>query len=299
MDVGEVVARLYGGPPEDFVATRAEAVARARAAGDRELAAQLGALRKPTVAAWLVNLLAHHRPDLVGGLLSLAGELREAQRELRGPQLRELSVRRRDTVTALVRAAAELAAGAGRTDRDKLPLAEVEQTLNAALSDQELAAEVRAGRLTRPLEYAGFGETPRPQLRLLHGGVTGPEPEPAGEPSPVRPRTAAGRTDRPTVDVDPVEPPEMDEGGSVGTGEKSSQESVVSRRKQVKAARRGVLEASTRLANARSSARAAQVVLDAARAKLEAADQRVAQAEEQVRAAQERLDEFSEEDLVL
>src|SRR5687768_1394812 len=104
-----VVARLYAVPPEDFVAVRSEEVARARKARDTGLAAAIGKLRKPTLAAWLVNLLAHERPDLVAELLELAAELRDAQRELRGAELRELSTRRRATVGALAKEAARLA----------------------------------------------------------------------------------------------------------------------------------------------------------------------------------------------
>jgi hypothetical protein len=168
-------ARLYSAPPEEFVALRNEEVARARKARDTALAGAIGKLRKPTVAAWLVNRLAHERPDLVEELLELAEELRTAQRELRGADLRELSTRRRSTVAALAREAARLA-GPGRAN---LPVAEVEATLAAALADPEVAAAVRAGQLTKALEYTGFGETPRPQLRLVQGG----EPAAAAQPS--------------------------------------------------------------------------------------------------------------------
>ena len=161
-----VVARLYAAPPEEFVAVRTEEAARARKARDTGLAGAIAKLRKPTVAAWLVNLVAHERPELVDELLELAEELRTAQRELRGADLRELSTRRRATVGALAREAARLAG----PDRGNLPLAEVEATFAAALADAEVAAAVRQGRLTKALEYTGFGETPRPQLRLVQGG---------------------------------------------------------------------------------------------------------------------------------
>ncbi|GAA2367729.1 hypothetical protein [Dactylosporangium salmoneum] len=165
----DVIARLYAAPPEDFIRLRGEEVAKARQARDTGLAAALGKLRKPTVAAWLVNRLAHERPDLVASLLELAEQLRSAQRELRGADLRELSVRRRSTVSALAREAVRLA-GPGRGN---LPVTEVEATFAAALADAEVAAAVRQGRLTKALEYTGFGETPRPNLRLVQGSSTG------------------------------------------------------------------------------------------------------------------------------
>jgi hypothetical protein len=167
----EVVAQLYALPPEEFTAARGEAVAAARTAGDRDLAKQIGALRRPTVAAWLVNLLAHQRPDLIGDLLALGDAMRTAQRNLRGDELRELSGRRRSMVSALARESRALAVAAGRGVRAALPLDEVENTLTAALADPEVAEEVRRGQLVKPVEYAGFGEQPRPQLRLVHGGA--------------------------------------------------------------------------------------------------------------------------------
>ncbi|WP_329104462.1 hypothetical protein OG792_29755 [Micromonospora sp. NBC_01699] len=167
----DLVERLYTAPPDGFVAARAAAVAAARAAGDEATARQIGRLRKPTVAAWMVNLLAIRRPDLVAELVDLADALRTAQRELRGPQLRELSAQRRGTVSALVAQARALATGAdARLAAGKLPLAEVETTLQAALADLDVAEQVRSGRLVRAASYAGFGEVPRPQLRLVAGG---------------------------------------------------------------------------------------------------------------------------------
>jgi hypothetical protein len=167
----EVAAELYALPPEEFTAARGEAVAAARKSGDRELAGQIGGLRRPTVGAWLVNLLAHQRPDLIGELLALGEQMRAAQRNLRGDELRELSTQRRGMVSALARESRALAVAAGRGVRAVLPLGEVENTLTAALADPEVAEEVRLGRLVKPIEYAGFGEQPRPQLRLVHGGA--------------------------------------------------------------------------------------------------------------------------------
>jgi hypothetical protein len=159
VEVPEQVAdQLYAVPPRRFVAAREAAVARARAAGQGEVAQVIAGLRRPTVAAWLVNLLALHRPEQVAELAELSEALREAQRERRGGTLRDLSARRRSVVSALVRTAEALAR---ETDAEsggaKLPLAEVESTLTAAVADPGVAAQVRAGRLQRAAQYAGFG----------------------------------------------------------------------------------------------------------------------------------------------
>jgi hypothetical protein len=190
----EAVERLYAAPPDGFIAARAEAAEQARTAGDDATAREIGKLRKPTVAAWLVNLLAIRRPDLIDELGELSAALRTAQRELRGAQLRELSAQRREVVSAVVEEARKLAVraqpGLGKA---KLPLAEVETTLNAALADEEVAEIVRSGRLVRSVEYAGFGEVPRPQLRLLTGD--GEEQD-----RPARPGGKPGRAGEPELD---------------------------------------------------------------------------------------------------
>ncbi|MDR7280747.1 hypothetical protein [Catenuloplanes atrovinosus] len=193
MTVGaDLVWRLYGEPPERFTAARDRAVAEARARGDAAGAKEIAALRKPTIAAWLVNLLAIRRPELLADLAALAGEMRAAQRELRGAQLRELSAQRRRVVSSLVAEVRTLAGAAG-VSTAKLPLNEVEDTLNAALSDEGIAASVRSGRLLRPVSYAGFGEVPRPRLRL----VTAEPGAASEEDGPGRARPGETRTSRP------------------------------------------------------------------------------------------------------
>jgi hypothetical protein len=172
----DLIRSLYEAPPDGFVAARAAAIADARKSGDKDAAKRYAALRKPTVAAWLVNLLALRRPELIDDLVELSTALREAQRGLQGGQLRELSDQRRRVVSALVAAARKLAVEEDPSlSAGKLPLAEVEATLTAALAEPEIAEQVRSGRLVRAATYAGFGEVPRPRLRLVTAD------EPAGE----------------------------------------------------------------------------------------------------------------------
>jgi hypothetical protein len=162
-----LIRRMYEAPPDSFVATRSAAIADAKKAGDKETVKRLTALRKPTVAAWLVNLLALRRPELIDQLVELATALRAAQRSLQGDELRELSTQRRQIVSALVNEARKLAVAEDRSLASKLPLGEVEATLTAALAEPEIADQVRSGRLIRAATYAGFGEVPRPRLRLV------------------------------------------------------------------------------------------------------------------------------------
>jgi hypothetical protein len=171
-----VADRLYAVPPATFVGARDDAVAAARAEGDKVSAKAIGALRRPTVAAWMVNLLALQQPEKLDELFAIGAELRSAQSNLRGGALRDLTAKRRKAVASLVNAAVALAVKAG-VAKPGLPTTEVEMTLTAALADEDIAADVRSGRLVKTAHYDGFGAMPRPDLQLVPGGK--PEHEPA------------------------------------------------------------------------------------------------------------------------
>ena len=149
----ETAARLYALPPEDFTAQRDEAAKAAKAAGDAPGAKAVKALRKPSMAAWLVNGLARQDPDLLEQLLSLGPALAQAQAAGQGDALRQLGAQRRELVGAVTSRAVELSGRTATTAvRD-----EVSATLEAALADPASADAVRSGRLVRALSYAGFG----------------------------------------------------------------------------------------------------------------------------------------------
>ncbi len=156
MTLEDVADELYSVQPAEFVAARAARVAEARESGDKELASAIGKLRKPTVTAWTVNLLARSAPDDVDALLRLGDALRTAQRELSGEQLRTLTTQRQQVVNALSRRAGALAAEAGKPVNEGV-LREVGQTLTAALADPQVAEQVRTGTLATAASYEGFG----------------------------------------------------------------------------------------------------------------------------------------------
>src|SRR5262245_3148921 len=147
---------LYTLPPKEFTAARDEQVAAARNAGDRGLAAELGALKRPTVGAWLVNLVALRRPDAVESLVGLGQTIRDAQGAVSASELRDLSARRRSELDAVLALVRDLAAQAGQA-ATPAQLTEVEGTLAAAMADPGAADEVRAGRVLKALTYSGFG----------------------------------------------------------------------------------------------------------------------------------------------
>lgn len=164
-----IADRLYAVPPARFVSARDEAVTAAKSAGDRASAKTIAALKRPTVAAWMINLLALRQPDQLDELFQLGAQMRTAQSNLHGSQLRELTSQRRAAVNKLVNQSVSLAVKAGAA-RASLPTTEVEMMLSAALADDEIASDVRSGRLIRTAQYDGFGAMPRPDLQLVPGG---------------------------------------------------------------------------------------------------------------------------------
>jgi hypothetical protein len=181
-EVEEAADQLYALSPREFTAARDARAKEAKDAGDKEAAAEIKALRKPTVTAWLANQLVRQHADEVRPLLELGSALREATATLSGPQLRELSRQRNDVVRALVRKARRLAAEAGQAVSEDVARG-LEETLNAALADPAQAELLLQGRMSVQLKHSGYGPP------------EGPSP-PGGKP-PAAPakakRTAAGR----------------------------------------------------------------------------------------------------------
>src|SRR5688572_13787198 len=175
-ELAEAVAALYQAPPEDFVSARAERVKALRDTGDKDAAKQVAALRKPTVGAWLVNLLVGDDPSLSDQVSALADQLRTAQEQLSGEDLRALGRQRQELVSGLVARARALAKDAGRSVTGSVLDTEVESSLRAALADPDVAREVLSGQLTHATEFTGFG-APSP-VRDGGGRVTKKAPGP-------------------------------------------------------------------------------------------------------------------------
>jgi hypothetical protein len=144
-------AHLYGLDLEEFISARDALVKELRAGGDREGAAAVKKLAKPTRAAWAVNRLVRDRPDEIAALVAAGTALAGAQEQLLdgadADVLRSAAVAARALVDAL---AAE--APVDGAARDK-----VRATLHAATVDADVRAEVAAGRVVKERSAAGFG----------------------------------------------------------------------------------------------------------------------------------------------
>ena len=153
------IDRLYGLPLGDFTKERDALARRLRSEGRRDDAAEVAALRKPVLAAWVVNRLARERRERVGGLVAAAAAIRAGE-----PDAGE---RFRRAVDDLLRDARELLSADGRPATDAV-LRDVATTIrSAAAADPE---QLTGGRLTEPIEATGFeamagAAPPRTQVR--------------------------------------------------------------------------------------------------------------------------------------
>ena len=164
--IDEIADQLYAVPPDEFIAKRDEFVRSAKAEGDHPRAAAVAAFRKPSTGAWLANQLIRERRNDVTALLDLGDALRDAQSRLEGDQLRELSRRRREAVSALVHQARQLAVRLGRPVGDDVGR-QLEETLEAALGSPDAAKELEVGRLTTTLQRSGGFAPAAPDLRAV------------------------------------------------------------------------------------------------------------------------------------
>ncbi|MBM7805328.1 hypothetical protein JOD57_001165 [Geodermatophilus bullaregiensis] len=262
MDLDEVADELYGLPPGEFVAARTEAARRARAAGDRALAGEIGALGRPSTAAWACNALVRDRPDEIAGLVELGDLLREAQQTLAGDELRALGTQRSRLLAALTRQARVLAARLGHPLSEAVA-GQVEETLRAALADPDAGEALLAGRLTGALSYQGLGPGlgSRPDLRVV------PPPRPA---RPATPAEAPARRSRSGED-------------------ERARRAAEERRRAAEERRRREVEAARE--EARAAAAAAEEAADAARA----AHDRAARAAERQQELLDRAEELAAE----
>ena len=188
MDLDTAANELYALSPDDFIERRQQLVAEARQAKDRELANQIGQLRRPTRTAWLINLLARHEPEPLNALFELGAALQDAQQRMAGDELRQLSAERRKAVDALAQRAVELGREHGYNAPDGA-VQEVGQTLQSALGDREIADVLRAGQLTQAVTYGGFG--PTDLASALGASLPTKTPsEPKEKPAPAEPAAA-------------------------------------------------------------------------------------------------------------
>jgi hypothetical protein len=253
-------AHLYGLDLEEFVPARDALAKELRAGGDRDGAAAVKKLAKPTRAAWAVNRLVRDRPDEIAALVEAGAALAGAQEQLLdgadADVLRGAAVVARALVDAL---AAE--APVDGAARDK-----VRATLHAATVDPEVRAEVAAGRVVKERSAAGFGG-----LEALIAAGRGREDGGAVRPAKRRGTKARAGAVEPEAEEEEALPPPKPKG--------PAKRELRRRRDALRRATEAEADAESTVAGARRALEQVEATLTARRADLEQAESTLADAQ--------------------
>jgi hypothetical protein len=222
-ELAGIAGPLYALPYGEFVAARTAAAKEVSSVGvtaaeQRALAAEVRALPKPSVAAWAVNMLAAHSPELLRELAGLGTSMQAAQDALDAADLRRLAQQRRQLLAGAVKTAQALAAQHGRAISAAVAT-EVEQTLRAATADPGAAAAVQSGCLLRTLSADGV------DVVDLAGAVAVPGSRAAAAPGPgAAPGAASVRGTEPAPDARESEPADLAAHRGEAAGGKSAEQ---------------------------------------------------------------------------
>ena len=151
-DLLSIADELYGLALAEFTPARD---ARAKELKGTDLAKQVKALKKPSLAAYVVNLLVRRDTEQVEQVLAVGEALRAAQESMSGEELRALTRQRRQLTAAVTTQARRTAREEGTKVTDAVA-DQVEATLTAAMVDADCAKAVRSGLLVAALSTTGL-----------------------------------------------------------------------------------------------------------------------------------------------
>jgi hypothetical protein len=300
-----IAEELYSLPPTEFTGTRNQWAKHTRADGDPELAKRVGELRKPSVSAWVVNMMMRHQGEQMAQVLDLGASLRQAQSDLDGDALRELTRQRRQLTTAVTHQGRTLAAELGQKVTETVA-DQVQSTLHAAMVDEQAAAAVRSGMLVAALAATGVDGADVADAVAVPAAI--------GLTARPRSRPAPQRAERADLSVVPEPDPQPDAEQKARQAERTAAQEAVDRAmqaaddaqrrlrkatKRVKRIEAGTLQAADELDQARRRVAELEHALEglddaaaAAADKQERAEQRYAEAQRALEAAQASLSEL-------
>jgi hypothetical protein len=276
-DADPRVDELFALPPEEFTAARNALATALRGDGDRERAAEVTRMRRPTVAAWAVNQTVRRHRDRFDELLAAGARVRTAQRRalsgVRASGMRDATRVRRAAIEALADAAVTILTGHGVAAESHR--GDIVATFDAASADEQAAAVVGAARLSATLPVAsGFGALDGLQL------VTAPDAD--GAATAVDSDAAAA-----DAAADDVTGPDAAEARERARREEE-------RAEVRRAAMRAVADARWRLADAQGTADRADAEASRASARADAADQTATVAEDKARRLRQEAEQLAE-----
>jgi uncharacterized phage infection (PIP) family protein YhgE len=182
-DLLEIADELYALALGDFTPARN---AKVKELKGTELAARVKSFKKPSLAAWVVNLLVRHETEQVEQVLTVGSALREAQASMSGDELRALTKQRRQLTAAVTTRARGLAREHGQKVTEAVA-DQVEATLTASMVDEGCGAAVRSGLLVVALSATGVDEVELDRAVAL--------PEALGFTAPARDDVPVGKPD--------------------------------------------------------------------------------------------------------
>ena len=155
-ELRERVDELFREPPEGFTAARNALVRELRGEGERDAGDEVKALRRPGVAAWLVNRVSLDDPDAIAQFTAASEGLQAAQRRVveegeGADELRTAAAAEREKLSQLVDAARAIARELDRKE-SRAVFEQVQSSLQAAATDPDVLELVREGRLDKPRE---------------------------------------------------------------------------------------------------------------------------------------------------
>ena len=173
VDLAAGIDRLYALPLEEFIAARNELARDLKKDGDADAAAEVAALKKPTLVAWAVNQLAHTRRREVDLLLDAGKRLVDAQQASIAKGNRTELDTAQTSLRNAVRGLTEAAAGILGKRSSASTLAKVAETLRSAATGAEGRELLARGRLVEDLSETGWDIvatlTPAPAGRKKKG----------------------------------------------------------------------------------------------------------------------------------
>ena len=254
---------LYGLTLEEFTSARDALAKELKAAGRKDEAAGVKALRKPSVAAWALNRVAREHRDVIEELRAAGAVLRQAQEEAMSGdagRLRDAGRALAEEVDRVAGLGADVLRAAGRpasaAQQEKIVV-----TLRTAAVDDEAGDALARGVLVEELESTGFS---------LLGAGAGPVS------SPSRPSTKTPAPSKASEDGDRKPLPGAEPAPKKPKGSKEALEAVETARREL---RRCDAEADLAATRARRKAERAETAAKRAAEAQREADQARAEAE--------------------
>jgi hypothetical protein len=180
-DLSTAAQQLQAVPLEDFVAERKRLAKELRDGGDRDGAAELAKLPKPTPPAWALNQLAREETDLVEDWLDAAEGLRDASTAARkggGDALRAAMATHREATRALLGAARDRTRPNGRELSEQM-LDRVRDLLQLATLDPGESERLRVGVIVEGADEVPPPPASKPRRRKPRARKQEPEPDDA------------------------------------------------------------------------------------------------------------------------